>query len=464
MNHETFFDHGLEQATLGALASSPSLLPLARAALVERDFHSPACAEVFRALLSLESHNQPVTLVTLRAEMTKANRSRTTEWDCPLPPLFRMPVTQAILDNYFARLLALSAARQTFLTAKACTQVSAGVSPEQYLDRCRKAFETALKPRQSVKVVSMVDAMLEFDNQLQRILTTEGDDAVSSGLRSLDWQLAGGFRPGQLWVLAARPGVGKTALALKTAVHNALAGKSVVFFSLEMLRVELVQRACCDWGSVDWQKIKARQHDEQDLAALAEAQQALSRIPLAIFDQSSVRVEEVRATCLRLRAQQPVDLLVIDYLQLLKTDPTPNRSDAIGASAAALKALAKELNCPVLVLSQFNRASEQRTSKKPLLSDLRGSGEIEQHADGVLILHRPELYKPGDPQHKGLAEVSVAKNRSGSTGIVECGFEAEFTRFYDLPNTDNVVPLRKPNNSNSSNDDYLETPHWQEEA
>jgi replicative DNA helicase len=457
MGDATFFDHGLEQAVLGAVIASPELRAMA-SVLSPGDFHEPAHGEVLRAVRSLEQNQQPVTVALLRAEIRRVDRLNTTETVCNIHAIARTKLDRNQFLACLNRVISFSTARRAYLTAKAVLDVPKGISSEAYVERCRRAFEGAVSSRVCAGETSMLEAVEEFDQLLTQVTSGQGPTAVSTGLHDLDWRLAGGFRPGQLWVLAARPGVGKTALALQIAVKAALRGQPVAFFSLEMLRVELTQRACCDWGSVDWEQVKLGRHTDDDLRALLEAQQALSVIPLSIFDQSGQRAADVRAICARLTSRPA--LVVVDYLQLLKLDNAyVNRSDGIGASAATLKALAKELGCPVLALAQFNRSAENRPSKRPQLSDLRGSGEIEQHADGVLILHREELYKPDDAAVRGLAEVFVAKNRSGSTGKVKLAFQREFTRFRDLEAEDNVVPMRRP-----EPDPYLDTPHWQEEA
>ena len=453
--HSTFYDHSIEQTVLGAILCTPLLLSLA-VSLTELDFHEPAHAETFRAIRRLEQNQQPVTIALVRHELMQVDRLNTTESVINLRAVCHIKVERPAFEAYLQRLIAMSQARAVYLAAKGAMVAQPGQSPRAFVDRAKSALEKAYAPRNTTKPVSMADAVTEFDALLQGVLSGESQRAVKTGLGALDWRLGGGFLPGQLWVLAARPGVGKTALALKFATSAASNGLRVAFFSLEMLRVELVQRACCEWGQVDWERIKLGTQTNEDLERLAMGQQAVSVMPLWIFDESSQSASDIRAVC---QTQGPFDLVIVDYLQLMRLGNEANKSDAIGAAAKALKVLAKELGVPVVVLSQFNRLAENRPSKRPQLSDLRGSGEIEQHADGVLILHREEVYKPNDAALKGLAEIAIAKHRGGSIGMVKVGFAAQHTRFHDLEAEDNVVPMRRP-----EPDPYLDTVHWQEDA
>ncbi len=256
------------------------------------------------------------------------------------------------------------------------------------------------------------------------------DDGVPSGLDSLD-DMLGGFRPGQMIVLAARPSMGKTALAFNVAEHLAVGhGLGVLFISLEMGNAEIGDRFLVLRSGVPMNKVRQPEFaDEEDIRKLGEAV-APDWVPLWLDDSSSLSPTQIAAISRRHKQKHGLRLLVVDYLQLVRPDDARMpRHEQVGAASCRMKWLAGELGIPVLVIAQLNRESEKRPDKRPLLSDLRESGQIEQDADVALLIHRPEYYKPGEKP--GLAEVIVAKNRNGATGMIEVVFEKELMRFSD---------------------------------
>jgi replicative DNA helicase len=247
-----------------------------------------------------------------------------------------------------------------------------------------------------------------------------------TGIADLDWRLNGGLRAGQLALLAARPGVGKSGLAMSIAYDLGVRrGRSVGVVSLEMSRDELLQRLVAMHTGVDTRRVEGlvRRGDPALVGALA----ALADAPIAIEDSAMLTVMDVRSKARRLAAQRPLDLLIVDYLQLLIGDSSAqNRVDEVSRISRQLKLLARELGCPVLALSQLSRAVEQRASKVPQLSDLRDSGSLEQDADIVLFIYREEGEGGATP---GVAEIHVAKQRNGPLGAVGVRFDAPTTRF-----------------------------------
>ena len=252
-----------------------------------------------------------------------------------------------------------------------------------------------------------------------------------TGFKELDSCLQG-FRPGQLIVVAGRPGMGKSALASGFALHAASQGLPVLFFSLEMGNDEVSKRMLSSLGQIKFEKLERGFFEgQEDLERLQEGERALSSLPLFLDDSADVSMLEVRTKARRVKAKEGgLGLVVIDYLQLLSSPrPQENRQQEISGFSRALKVLSKELSCPVVALSQLNRSPEMREGKRPQLSDLRESGSIEQDADVVLLLNRPDAYNPED--RPGEAEVIVAKHRNGKTGSFFLNFQGDFARFSD---------------------------------
>ncbi|MBL8978910.1 MAG: DnaB-like helicase C-terminal domain-containing protein, partial [Gemmatimonadetes bacterium] len=246
-----------------------------------------------------------------------------------------------------------------------------------------------------------------------------------------------GFQPNDLIIVAARPSMGKTAFCLNVAAHAAESGKGVAVFSLEMSKESLVQRLLCAEARVDSQRVRRGTLSDADFTMLARAAGVLASCPIWIDDTPALTLLEMRSKARRLRMENEVGLVIVDYLQLMRSPSyAENRVQEISDISRSLKALARELEVPVIALSQLSRASEQRGGeRKPILSDLRDSGAIEQDADIVLFIHRSEMYEPVDKDgnsNEGKAELIVAKHRNGPTGHLDLYFHKQFTRFASM--------------------------------
>jgi replicative DNA helicase len=253
---------------------------------------------------------------------------------------------------------------------------------------------------------------------------------VPSGFTDLD-SLTSGFQPSELVIVAARPSMGKTAFCLNVASNAALEGQGVAIFSLEMSKESLVHRMLTAMARVDSQRVRQGSLRDFDFTQLARAAGILQSCPIWIDDTPALTLLEMRSKARRLKAENDIRLVVVDYLQLMRSpEYAENRVQEISDISRSLKALARELEIPVIALSQLSRASEQRGGeRKPILSDLRDSGAIEQDADLVLFIHRPEYYDREDETKRGVAEVMLSKNRNGPTGDVQLRFSREYTRF-----------------------------------
>ncbi|HDK45140.1 MAG TPA: replicative DNA helicase [Actinobacteria bacterium] len=254
---------------------------------------------------------------------------------------------------------------------------------------------------------------------------------LATGFRDLDRKL-GGLQPANLVIVAARPAMGKSALAANIATNVALEGGTVAMFSLELSREEIVQRLLCSIGRVDSMKLRTGPLGPQLWQKVVHAASKMYQVPVYIDDSGQLTVTDIRAKSRRLKRAHGLDLVIVDYLQLMQGSNRENRQQEIAEISRSLKNLARELEVPVIAVSQLNRGLESREDKRPRLGDLRESGAIEQDSDLVMFIYRHEYYHPEAQETKGLAEVIVAKHRSGSTGKVDMTFLPEFTLFADL--------------------------------
>jgi replicative DNA helicase len=279
--------------------------------------------------------------------------------------------------------------------------------------------------------------MTMMQNQLK-----EGGEisGISSGLKELD-AITLGFQNTDLCILAARPSMGKTSLALSIAQHSAVnEGKAVVFFSLEMGAEQLAQRLLAMEAHINLKSLRGGKARDDDFRRIADAMARLSEAPLYIDDMPAISIAELRQRARRLKLQGRCDLLVLDYLQLMSAPAKiQSREQQISEISRGLKALAKELKIPVIALSQLNRSLESRPNKRPMLSDLRESGAIEQDADVIMFVYRDEYYHE-DSEEKGVAEIIVGKQRNGPTGTAKVSFIAQYTKFANLARYQSPFP------------------------
>lgn len=309
-------------------------------------------------------------------------------------------------------------------------------STEDLLDTAEQGVFQILEQQETSQKIEIKDILLDtFDRINQRLELRGAISGLATGFRDLD-NKTNGLQPTELVILAARPSMGKTAFVLNVA--EAVADRSqagVVIFSLEQSKLELAERFLCIRGRLDMHKLRKGDLDENERDLLLRVSSELSELPLYIDDQAGRSMSQIGAICRRLKRKSDIRMVIIDYLQLIEPeDKKAPREQQIAQITRRLKFLAKELSVPVMALAQLNRGVELREDKRPRLADLRESGAIEQDADIVMFLHRPEMYDPADSP--GKAEVIVAKHRNGPTGIVELGFEKQHMRFQDYVGMD----------------------------
>ena len=274
--------------------------------------------------------------------------------------------------------------------------------------------------------------MGSYQELVENSLNQSGITGLPTGFDELN-RRTGGFHGGELILIAGRPGMGKSSFAVNIAEHVSITDKkTVAIFNLEMPKEQIVNRIICSQALVNSNKIRTGDITGEDWEKIGAIVNRVATAPMYIDDTASITVSEIRAKCRRLKQTKNLELIVIDYLQLMQSSGrTESRQNEIAEISRSLKILAKELNIPVIALSQLSRAAESRSDKRPMLSDLRESGAIEQDADMVMFLYRDEYYNP-DTEDKNLAECIVAKNRSGETGMFKLGWKGEYTKFSNV--------------------------------
>lgn len=300
----------------------------------------------------------------------------------------------------------------------------------ELIDRAEKKILRVTAKDRRGGLTGLKDILEESFERITARLSGQ-ETGVLSGFADLD-KLLCGFQASDLILLAARPSVGKTALALNMAVNAALRGKKIVVFSLEMSRQQLGSRILSSWSGINSQKMNSGQLEKEDITRLSETANELSKLKLYMDDTAGIGLLEMRSKVRRLQHESGLDMIIIDYLQLMQGGRAENRQQEISEISRGLKAMARELKVPVMALSQLSRSVEMRAEKKPQLSDLRESGSLEQDADVVMFLYRDEYYNRDDPTNENIAEVIVAKNRNGPTTAVRLHFDKLIMKFGNL--------------------------------
>ena len=425
-----------EMAVLGSMLLEEEALVQAAELLDQDVFYKDAHRKVFSAILSLYKNNVAVDLVTLTEELKKRNLLENTGGASYLATLTSVVPTAANVEHY-CRIVKEKAILRSLI--KAATHITTecyddGTAPDLLLDRAeQRIFEIASKKikHDVIAVKELIKSSIEtIDTLYQRKGFITGQ---ATGFTELDQMLAG-LQPSDFVVVAGRPAMGKSSFALGVAENMALGPQKVpvALFSLEMSKEHLVQRMLCSHARINAHNVRTGMLSNSDWPKLTQAVGKLSEASIFIDDSPSISILELRAKARRLKSRHGIGLLILDYLQLMD-EPTrsDNRQQEISVISRNLKALARELNIPVLAVSQLSRAPERRETFRPRLSDLRESGAIEQDADVVLLLFREEYYNPTE-ENQGLSEVIIGKQRNGPTGTVKMAFIKEYTRFENL--------------------------------
>jgi len=424
-----------ERAVLGGMLLEPEASTMAVEIVAAENFYRPAHGKIFYAMLTLFNKREPIDVMTLSEELRKEGDLDAVGGIAALTDLVDSTPSAANIEHYARIVLDKYILRQLI---RASTDIAedaytASREADAILDAAEQKIFKISESRVSQGFVHIKDVLKERFDEIQRVHETRiSVTGLASGFIDLDKYTAG-FHPSDMVIIAGRPSMGKTSFALNIAQHvGLLERKPVAIFSLEMSKELLVQRLLCSEGQVDAQKVRSGFTSSKDIERLTNAAGLLSEAPIFIDDTPAISTLDMRARARRLKSEHDVALVIIDYLQLARcSERSENRQQEISSISRSLKALAKELSIPIIALSQLSRAVEARGGdRRPMLSDLRESGAIEQDADLVLFLYRAEFYDPDDPDKQGKAELIIGKQRNGPTGTVPLVFEKTYTRFH----------------------------------
>lgn len=425
-----------EQAVLGALLLDQNAVYRVSSTLRPEDFYQAANRLIYAAALALHDAGQPVDLVTVTEQLRRDNLLEKAGGAVYIASLTDLVPTTANVEHY-ARIVEEKALLRTLiLVSGRIAEMSYDESDEvpRLLDQAEHMILELSTRRGAAVFAQLRDILLKAWESIEAAYANKGGlSGLPTGFIDLD-NICAGLQPSDLIILAARPSMGKTALALSIAYQVARAESAlpVAVFSLEMAKEQLVQRLLSMEAQVDQYRMRTGHLREEDWERLTDAAANLNDLPIFIDDTAGVSVREIRAKSKRLQGEKGLSLVIVDYLQLIESRRrTENRQQEIARISRSLKALAKELNVPVVALSQLSRAVETRPNKRPQMSDLRESGSLEQDADVVIFIYRDDYYNP-ESEEKGVAELLVAKQRNGPTGIARLAFLKEFTRFVNL--------------------------------
>ena len=424
-----------ERAILGAILLDSGALNLVLEHVKEDDFYRESHRHIFAAILTLFERAEPFDPIAVSDELRRAGELDNVGGTVYVSSLLDAVPAMSSVEHY-ARMVSEKATSRRMIWA-ASEIVSVGydedLSPRDYLDHAQKLVFQVLDAGSRSEAVPLKHILKDTISHIQTLYEKrEGVTGLTTGFEKLDHLLLG-LHPTDLIILAARPAMGKTTFALNLATNAALLGNAaVVVFSLEMGAEQLALRLLSSESRIELSKLRSGFLSDRDWPALANAAARLAEARLFIDETPAATALEVRAKTRRLRLEGKCDLIVIDYLQLMRgRGNTQSREQEISEISRSLKGLAKELHVPVIALSQLNRGLEQRTDKRPMMSDLRESGAIEQDADIIGFIYRDEVYHP-ETDDKGVGEIIISKHRNGPTGTVKLKFFNSFTRFDNL--------------------------------
>ena len=405
--------------------------------LNSEDFYRDSHKVIFSAIVELFQKDIPIDLVTLIEHLRATEKLDAAGGITYITQISDSVPTTAHLQSYIKIVSEKSMLRKLIRASTSIIEecYDRQNEAEKVLDTAeKKIFEIAEK--RSTSDFEPINSILERGFvEIERLFNNKGQvTGVPSGFRDLDAKTSG-FQKGDMILVAARPSMGKTTFALNLCEHAALKeGKSVVIFSLEMSKEQLAYKLLCSQAGVDMLKLRTGDLDDKDWENIARAVGPLSSAKMYIDDTAGLTVMEMRSKCRRIKMEHGIDLIMIDYLQLMSGGSgSESRQQEVSEISRSIKALAKEMQCPVIALSQLSRAPEQRADHRPMLSDLRESGSIEQDADLVMFLYRDEYYNK-DSEDKGIGECIIAKQRNGPVGTIKLAWLGQYSRFADLDN------------------------------
>jgi len=428
-----------EQSIIGAmLVDKDSAIPVCES-LSADDFYIEAHKNIFFAQQRLFDSDEPIDIITVSESLKADDKLEAVGGVEYLAYLATTLPTTANLKQYIDIVKDKTVLRKLIKSSSEILDISyaPGAESEKAAEEASRRIFDLLDDQGHKGIVHIKDVLLQAHDDLVNLYENKGKiTGVPTGIDELDSKLFG-LQKSALILIAARPSVGKTSFALNIAVHAAVkANVTAAIFSLEMSSSQLISRIMSSHMLIDSSHLRSGELTDSDWDKIAVSLNELGNAPIYLNDSTDVGLSDIRAKCRRLKVEKNLGLIVIDYLQLMQGPKAESREKEIGAISRSLKKLAIELDIPIIALSQLSRAPDQRTDHRPMLSDLRESGSIEQDADIVLFLYRDEIYNP-DTDQKNITECIVAKHRAGSTGTVKMGWNGEYTKFMNLDKVHN---------------------------
>ena len=423
-----------EKSVLGSMMIDKNVIAQAVEILSAEDFYRDAHKYIFKSIVEMYQRDEPIDEITLLEHLKSTDRLEKSGGISYITEIGSSVLTTANVKSYI-KIVEDKATLRKLIDSSAkiiesCYNNQDDV--EKVIDVAeQKIFDLAEK-KSSSDFEPLSDILERGFEQIETLFNNKGEvTGVGPGFKDLD-DLTSGFQKGDMILIAARPSMGKTTFALNIAEHAALReGKSVVIFSLEMSKEQLAYKLLCSEANVDMLKLRTGNLEDKDWENIARASGPLSSAKIYIDDTAGVSIMEMRSKCRRLKIEYGIDLILIDYLQLMSGSGEESRQQEVSEISRNIKAIAKEMQCPVIALSQLSRAPEQRADHRPMLSDLRESGSIEQDADLVMFLYRDEYYNK-ETEEKNVAECIIAKQRNGPVGNVKLAWIGQFSKFGNL--------------------------------
>lgn len=425
-----------EQAILGAIFIEPEALTTTSEILIPEDFYRAAHQRIYQVMLDLSEKGEPVDLVTVTSELQDRMVLDEVGGVSYLSDLANSVPTAANIEYYCRIVEEKSLLRRLIRVATDIT--ASGYSSEEeieaILNNAEKQILEVAQRKNTSAFISIKDVLVETYDNIEQMQNFKGDiTGIPTGFVELD-RITAGFQRNDLIIVAARPSVGKTAFALNIAQNVATkTDENVAIFSLEMGASQLVMRMLCAEGNIDAQRLRTGKLESEDWQKLTMAMGSLSNAGIYIDDTPGIRISDIRSKCRRLKQERGLGMILIDYLQLIRGSGKSgeNRQQEVSEISRSLKGLARELEVPVIALSQLSRGVESRQDKRPMMSDIRESGSIEQDADIVGFLYRDDYYDK-ESENKNIIEIIIAKQRNGPVGTVELAFVKEYNKFVNL--------------------------------
>jgi replicative DNA helicase len=430
-------DQAAESSVIGSMMMDPEAISVAQKYLSPDDFYQKSFGLLFSAIVSLDNEGQPVDSVTIQNRLREMDAPENIATDSYLAQLVTAVPTSTNIE-YYAKIVADKSRLRTMIRTMESLTNSCYLNRESVqalMAETEEKMFRVLQTKESQDYVPIQDVVMEEISKISAAARQNSSvTGLSTGFADLDFKTSG-FQPSDLILIAARPSMGKTAFALNIGDYMAIhQHKNVAIFSLEMSKGQLVRRLFAQEANIDAQKLRNGNLASTEWDSLIAGADMIGKSGLIIDDTPGITVPEMRSKCRRYKLEQGLDIIIIDYLQLMSGSSkrsSDSRQQEISEISRSLKGLARELNVPVVALSQLSRAVEQRPDHRPVLSDLRESGAIEQDADVVMFLYREDYYKP-DTERKGIADCIIAKQRNGPLGDVELAWLPEYTKFASI--------------------------------